>query len=99
MGHFAFVQHLLPIMTKTARSKPPHESVRIVNLASLGHKLMNKPDFSSIGGGDGEGKEGGGVNQSYGSTWKRYGQAKLANILFTTELQERLKGENIKVRA
>jgi NAD(P)-dependent dehydrogenase (short-subunit alcohol dehydrogenase family) len=48
---------------------------------------MNKPDFSSIES----------ANKSYGSTWKRYGQGKLANILFTSELQEKLKGENIKV--
>lgn len=88
LGHFAFVHYLTPLLVKTARDNPPSSSVRIVNLASLGHKLMNKPDFSSIEG----------ANKSYGSTWKRYGQAKLANILFTTELQERFKGENIKVR-
>lgn len=88
LGHFAFIQYLLPLLTKTARENPsPATSVRIVNLASLGHKLMNKPDFSSIDG----------ANKDYGSTWKRYGQSKLGNILFTSELQERLKGENIKV--
>ncbi|GAA6019433.1 hypothetical protein JCM11491_004826 [Sporobolomyces phaffii] len=86
LGHFAFIHYLLPLLVKTARENPPTSSVRIVNLSSLGHKLMNKPDFTSIET----------ANQTYGSTWRRYGQSKLSNVLFTTELQERLKDENIK---
>lgn len=89
LGHFAFIHHLRPLLVKTARENPPTSSVRIVSLSSLGHKLLNKPDFSSIET----------ANKSYGSTWKRYGQAKLANILFANELQEQLKGENIKVNS
>ncbi|GAA5961037.1 hypothetical protein JCM3765_006510 [Sporobolomyces pararoseus] len=89
LGHFAFIEYLRPLLVKTARANPPSSSVRIVSLSSLGHKMMNKPDFSSIDG----------ANKTYGSTWKRYGQAKLANILFASELQERLNGENIKVNA
>ncbi|GAA6062952.1 hypothetical protein JCM10212_005342 [Sporobolomyces blumeae] len=95
LGHFAFVHYLRPLLVKTARSNlaattdATASSVRIVNVASLGHKLMNKPDFASIDK----------ANQSYGSTWRRYGQAKLANILFSVELQDQLKDENIKVNA
>ncbi|GAA5938414.1 uncharacterized protein JCM15063_000729 [Sporobolomyces koalae] len=89
LGHFAFVHYLEPLLLKTARENPPGQSVRVVNLASLGHKLMTKPDFGSIDA----------ANKSYGSTWKRYGQAKLANILYTHELQERWQQENIKVNS
>ncbi|GAA5976459.1 hypothetical protein JCM5350_001695 [Sporobolomyces pararoseus] len=89
LGHFAFVHHLLPLLKKTAQSSGPI-SVRIVNVASLGHTFAPKnPDFSSIEG----------VNQEYGSTWRRYGMSKLANVLFSVALQERLKGENIKVNS
>ncbi|GAA5898517.1 uncharacterized protein JCM6883_003340 [Sporobolomyces salmoneus] len=89
LGHFAFIHYLEPLLLKTARSNPPSTSVRVVNLSSLGHKMMNKPDFSSMDA----------ANQTYGSTWKRYGQAKLACILDAVERQERWKGENIAVNS
>ncbi|GAA5937926.1 hypothetical protein JCM10213_001935 [Rhodosporidiobolus nylandii] len=85
LGHFALVHHLLPLLIQT--SKLPHSSVRVVNVSSLGHALTSRPDFSSLEG----------VNKRMLTTWHRYGMSKLANILFTVELQERLKGENIRV--
>ncbi|GAA5869616.1 hypothetical protein JCM16303_000525 [Sporobolomyces ruberrimus] len=89
LGHFAFVDHLLPLMKRTAQSSGT-TSVRIVNVASLGHALAPaNPDLSSIDG----------ANQQYGSTWKRYGLSKLANILFTVALQDRVKNDNIRVNA
>ncbi|GAA5967286.1 hypothetical protein JCM11641_000502 [Rhodosporidiobolus odoratus] len=85
LGHFALVDKLLPLLKKTAQIAG--SSVRVVNVASLGHTMSPKPDFTSLEG----------VNQKMKSTWHRYGQSKLANILFTAELQERLKGDNIRV--
>ncbi|GAA5892879.1 hypothetical protein JCM5296_006031 [Sporobolomyces johnsonii] len=85
LGHFALVHHLLPLLVKTSKES----SVRIVNVSSLGHTFSPKPDFSSMDGANGE----------FGSTWRRYGQAKLANILFSVGLQERVKGENIRVNS
>ncbi|GAA5831867.1 hypothetical protein JCM3766R1_000132 [Sporobolomyces carnicolor] len=89
LGHFALIHHLLPLLKKTAQSSDS-TSVRIVNVSSLGHTFAPKvPDFSSLDG----------VNQDYGSTWKRYGLSKLANVLFSVALAERLKNENIKVNS
>ncbi|GAA5922433.1 hypothetical protein JCM1841_004907 [Sporobolomyces salmonicolor] len=85
LGHFALIHHLLPLLVRTSKES----SVRIVNVSSLGHTFSPQPDFSSMNGANGE----------FGSTWRRYGQAKLANILFSVGLQERVKGENIRVRS
>ncbi|GAA5954220.1 hypothetical protein JCM21900_006967 [Sporobolomyces salmonicolor] len=85
LGHFALIHHLLPLLVRTSKES----SVRIVNVSSLGHTFSPQPDFSSMNGANGE----------FGSTWRRYGQAKLANILFSVGLQERVKGENIRVNS
>ncbi|GAA5882013.1 hypothetical protein JCM3774_003243 [Rhodotorula dairenensis] len=86
-GHFALTKYLLPLLTKT--SKLPGSSVRIVNVSSMGHKFSPKPDFSSLEA----------VNRPLKSTWERYGQSKLANILFSVALQDRLKDEKIYVNS
>ena len=59
---------------------------RIINLTSMGHQ-MARWNFDDIE-----------YTKSY-SPWVAYGNSKLANIYFTTELQRRLKGEQIKVAA
>ncbi|BGP38625.1 hypothetical protein JCM10450v2_002574 [Rhodotorula kratochvilovae] len=87
LGHFALVQPLIPLLKKT--SKEPGASVRVVSVSSMGHTMTTKPDFSSLEG----------VNREMGTTWIRYGQSKLANILFAVALQERLKDENIRVNS
>ncbi|KWU44208.1 NAD(P)-binding protein, partial [Rhodotorula sp. JG-1b] len=86
-GHFALTKHLLPLLVKT--SKQPGSSVRIVNVSSMAHKFSPKPDFSSLDA----------VNREMRSTWERYGQSKLANILFSVALQDRLKDEKIYVNS
>ncbi|WAR59613.1 hypothetical protein PtB15_11B253 [Puccinia triticina] len=83
-GHYALTIPLLPVLRKTAEA--PGSAVRIVNLASIAHRAAaSKPDFSSLEA----------LNRSYSSTWIRYGNSKLANILFNSELQRRLEGTNI----
>ncbi|POY72619.1 hypothetical protein BMF94_4447 [Rhodotorula taiwanensis] len=85
VGHFALTTKLLPLMIQT--SKEPGSSVRIVNVSSKAHEFSPKPDFSSIEA----------ANQEMKNTWQRYGQSKLANVLFTTALQERVQNEKIYV--
>jgi NAD(P)-dependent dehydrogenase (short-subunit alcohol dehydrogenase family) len=109
LSHFAFTHPLLPTLIETSKvrtafgylylsrlirslaSQDPNASVRIVQVSSGGHNFA-----SSI-------KEGvkftlpveESVNRDYGSPWKRYGQSKLANVLFARELANRLKDHRI----
>ncbi|KAJ3009880.1 hypothetical protein HKX48_007714 [Thoreauomyces humboldtii] len=84
LGHFLFTRMLLP--TLIATSKLPGTSVRIVNVSSLAHKQTRSiMTFDTLEN----------VNQTFGSTWLRYGQSKLANILFTNALDRKLAGEKI----
>lgn len=55
---------------------------RIINVSSVGHKWtgMNRNDLQ--------------LEKSY-SKWPAYFQSKLANVLFTRELANRLKGTNV----
>lgn len=84
IGHFAFTIPLLPILKKT--DALPNSQVRVVNLSSIAHKAASaKVDFTSLEG----------VNRDYSSTAIRYGNSKLANMLFNNELQSQLEGTNI----
>jgi retinol dehydrogenase-12 len=78
VGHFLFTKSLMPILQKTAAE--PGSDVRIVNLSSIGHKLCptNGIVFDQLK-----------TDMASTSTWTRYGQSKLANILFTKELAKR----------
>ena len=74
VGHALLTRLLLPTLLATAQQ--PGSDVRIINLTSEAHRM---------------GPSGGikleDLNQQ--NTWARYGQSKLANILFTRELAER----------
>jgi NAD(P)-dependent dehydrogenase (short-subunit alcohol dehydrogenase family) len=76
MGHALLTKLLLPVLQETA--KEPNADVRIVNLTSLGHHMAPSGgiiwDQAAL---------------SQYATWRRYGQSKLANILFTHELGAR----------
>ncbi|KAL8697300.1 MAG: hypothetical protein Q9201_007190 [Fulgogasparrea decipioides] len=77
MGHALLTKLLLPTLISTAKEEG--SDVRIVNLTSLGHNLAPRPrgiifDKAKLD------KQG---------PWPRYGQSKLANILFTKELANR----------
>ncbi|KAF2263406.1 oxidoreductase-like protein [Lojkania enalia] len=76
MGHALLTKLLLPTMLET--TKKPHADVRIINVTSMGHM------FAPAGGilWDQAALE-------KQSTWRRYGQSKLANILFSKELANR----------
>ncbi|XP_014550067.1 hypothetical protein COCVIDRAFT_116571 [Bipolaris victoriae FI3] len=90
LGPFLLTKTLLPLMIET--SQQPRSDVRIINLTSTSHyevpptaRYRNLTDF----------------NQDFGNPDSRetnhirYGYSKLANILFTKELQRRL--DNIEV--
>lgn len=70
---------LLPILTHTACE--PNSDVRIINLTSDVHALAPRPagflPADCL------------TDMFTYSTWTRYGQSKLANLLFTTELARR----------
>jgi NAD(P)-dependent dehydrogenase (short-subunit alcohol dehydrogenase family) len=60
----------------------PVEGSRVVTVASLGHRLLAKIHFDDLQ-----------FERSYNRV-AAYGQSKLANLLFTYELQRRLGGHN-----
>ena len=76
MGHALLTKLLMPTLLKTAEQGV---DVRVVNVSSEGHKMTPKGGIVL--------KEAKTDMKTY-STWVRYGQAKLANILYTKGLVE-----------
>ena len=76
IGHALLVKLLLPTLIKTQEQSP---DVRIVNVSSQGHN-WTPPGGLVLAQAKTEMKD--------TSTWARYGQAKLANILYTKGLVE-----------
>ncbi|KAL1605391.1 hypothetical protein SLS60_004940 [Paraconiothyrium brasiliense] len=76
VGHALFTKLLMPALLKTAEQ--PGADVRIINVSSLG--MMAAPSGGII-------FDQSELEKQY--TWRRYGQSKLANILFTRELSAR----------
>lgn len=79
VGHALLTKLLMPTMLKTAEEEGgTNADVRIINITSMGHHMA--PSGGLIWDQASLEKQG---------TWRRYGQSKLANILFTRELAER----------
>ena len=76
IGHALFTKLLMPTLLKTAEE--PNSDVRIINLSSEGH------NFSPSGGIIFETER-----LKTQNPWTRYGQSKLANILFSKGLSKR----------
>ncbi len=83
LGHFLLTNMLLDRMRESAPA-------RIVNVSSEAHK---------IGYGDGRMAFDDLMGERQYSGWKAYGQAKLANILFTRELARRLNPAEVTANA
>ncbi|KAJ3252298.1 hypothetical protein HK103_001643 [Boothiomyces macroporosus] len=87
LGHFYFTELLLPVLEKSGTKDEPS---RVVNLASLAAVLFAPKAgilFDDING------------EKHYNSWERYGQSKLANILYTVELNDRMKKEGKHVIA
>ncbi len=86
LGHFLLTQHLLPLLQSASKTSAKHE-VRVVNVTSDGHKGCPGIDWDDLQ-----------LTKEW-NTGKSYCLAKLANILFTRELAQRVQGDGIIVHA
>ena len=83
LGHFYLTTLLLPTLTKSGTKDHPS---RVVNLSSMAQFLFAPKEgmlFDDLNG-----------DKRY-HDWERYGQSKLANVLFSNELNERCKDKNV----
>ncbi len=80
IGHFLLTKLLLPTLQSTT-SATQDLDVRIINLTSEGHRLAPRDTGFHPAAAK--------TDMNAYSTWTRYGQSKLANILFTRELATR----------
>ncbi|KAJ3110375.1 hypothetical protein HK100_003058 [Physocladia obscura] len=83
LGHFYLSKLLLPLLLETANLECP---ARIVNVSSDGQFLFGPPDgilFDDLN-----------ATKSY-DPWVRYGNAKLANVLFSNEVTRRYNSQNL----
>ncbi|KZV60480.1 NAD-P-binding protein [Peniophora sp. CONT] len=86
---FLFTTLLLPLMEKAAAL--PDSDVRIVNVSSVAHRWVPNPRYDTLEA----------INSDFAHTWKpktnAYAYTKLANILFTRELQRRLTSSSTPI--
>jgi NAD(P)-dependent dehydrogenase (short-subunit alcohol dehydrogenase family) len=79
LGHAMLTDCLLPTLLRTA--KEPNSDVRILNITSMGYQFHPLSGISF-----GELNSGSTMKRLFMGAWVRYGQSKLANILFSSEL-------------
>ncbi|KAH7384200.1 hypothetical protein DE146DRAFT_217888 [Phaeosphaeria sp. MPI-PUGE-AT-0046c] len=84
LGHAMLTKQLLPHLLRAAET--PNSDVRIVTLSSDGYEghraIKGGISFEELG-------SGGTMSRIFLGTWLRYGQSKLANILFASEFARR----------
>ena len=81
VNHLAYYSLTLLLMDKLIANGPG----RIVNVASGAHMFIKEMNFDDL------------QSEKEYKTMRVYGQSKLANILFTRELSEKLEGKGITV--
>ncbi|KAH8998022.1 hypothetical protein EDB92DRAFT_1792241, partial [Lactarius akahatsu] len=88
---FLITRTLLPVMEKTALK--PGSDVRIENVTSVSHRWVPKPQYDSLES----------SNNDFTNTWRSklnvYSYTKLANALWSNELQRRFDAEKIPITA
>ncbi|KIO24265.1 hypothetical protein M407DRAFT_213054 [Tulasnella calospora MUT 4182] len=90
LGIFVLTQELMPVLKQTADE--PNSDVRIIVVSSAAHlQVPEKPEFRSLEGWNS--RKGDGLVES----GTRYAITKLANVLFTRELQSRLDAESVPI--
>ncbi|CAG5180887.1 uncharacterized protein ALTATR162_LOCUS9487 [Alternaria atra] len=84
LGHAMLTKQLLPVLLKTARE--PDSDVRVISNTSAGYEfhraIKGGISFAEL-------DVGGTMSRTVLGAWIRYGQSKLANILFAKELSRR----------
>ena len=87
LGHALLVKLLMPTLQETA--KKPAADVRIINMTSVAYNLAPKSgiDFSTLN--SPQEKLGGLIP---GHKWSRYGQSKLAQLLYSQQLAKHYPG-------
>jgi len=83
LGHFALTGHLLDVLAATGTNDDP---ARVVSISSQGHR-PGKIDFDNLD-----------ASESY-NPWTAYFRSKLANLLFTRELQRRANDADLPIMA
>ena len=81
VNHLAYYSFTLMLMNKLIESGPS----RVVNVASGAHMFVKDMNFDDL------------QSKKKYKTMQVYGRSKLANILFTRELAEKLKGKGVTV--
>lgn len=81
VNHLAYYAFTVMLMNKLIENGPS----RIVNVASSAHTFIKELDFEDL------------QSKNDYKTMQAYGKSKLANILFTRELAERLEGKGVTV--
>ena len=87
LGHALLIKHMLPTMLRTAKD---NGDARIVCLTSTGFNVAPKAgiifkDLRTT------------MDMGVGSTWTRYGQSKLANLLYGAQLAQRYPSISVAV--
>lgn len=75
LGHALLIRKLLPVLERTAEAG----DVRVILLSSLGYKFAREISFDTMRS----------VQEGLLGPWIRYGQSKLANLLYARELARR----------
>lgn len=97
LSHFLLAQKLLPALNTAAQKRG---DARVVSHSSIAYKSPQAPVLKEMYGPNGGnlGGDGAGIMMN-GPRWQRYQQSKLANLVFTLALQDRLTAANSNVRA
>jgi NAD(P)-dependent dehydrogenase (short-subunit alcohol dehydrogenase family) len=87
LGHFVLTNRLLPLLRATAVDAPPG-ATRIINVSSIGHERSNGLNWDDLQ-----------MKRDVFVPTVAYCNVKLANILFTRVLAERVANDGIVVHA
>eukprot|EP01035_Chromulina_nebulosa_P032719 gene32719-43731_t len=96
LSHFLLSREVFPLLEKAAELRG---EARIVNHSSGARKMGGKLQAKYLG--KNGGNLGGDSSSMFfgGARWTRYGQTKLANVVFTLALRDKLATKNPKVKA